>query len=72
MHPKIRGRVRPENRGRAHPTSPTGYIGINRQLAQARKLEDKFTEEYRLVRLLRTTIDREVSTRSERVRELGR
>jgi hypothetical protein len=45
---------------------------INAQLAQARKLEAKLTEEYRVVRLLRATIAREASARGERARELGR
>jgi hypothetical protein len=42
------------------------------QLAQARELEAKLADEYRAVRLLRATIAGEASTRSERVRELGK
>jgi hypothetical protein len=53
-------------------TSPTGGTDINAQLAQARELEAKLAKEYRAVRLLRTTIAREVFARGERVRELGR
>jgi hypothetical protein len=37
-----------------------------------RELEAKLAEEYRTVRLLRTTISREASTRGEHARELGR
>jgi hypothetical protein len=44
---------------------------INAQLAQARELEAKLAEEYRTVRLLRTSIAGEASARGERVRELG-
>jgi hypothetical protein len=49
-----------------------GGTDINAQLAQACKLEAKLTEEYRAVRLLRTTIAGEASARGERVRELGK
>jgi hypothetical protein len=45
---------------------------INAQLAQARELEAKLAEEYRTVRLLRTSIAGEASVRGERARELGR
>jgi hypothetical protein len=46
-------------------------VDINAQLAQARELEAKLAEEYRTVRLLRTSIAGEASARGERVRELG-
>jgi hypothetical protein len=55
----------------APPTSPTGGMDINTQLAQARELEAKLAEEYRAVRLLRASIAGQASTRAERVRELG-
>jgi hypothetical protein len=42
------------------------------QLAQARELEAKLTEEYRMVRLLRASIAGEASACGERVRELGK
>jgi hypothetical protein len=41
-------------------------------LAQARELEAKLAEEYRAMRLLRTSIAGEASARGERARELGR
>jgi hypothetical protein len=40
----------------APPTSPPRGTSINAQLAQARELEAKLTEEYRAVRLLRASI----------------
>jgi hypothetical protein len=46
-------------------------VDINAQLDQARELEAKLAEEYRTVRLLRTSIAGEASARGERVRELG-
>jgi hypothetical protein len=54
------------------PTSLTGGIGINAQLAQARELEVKLAEEYRQVRLLRDTIGGEASAHGERACELGK
>jgi hypothetical protein len=63
----------PHNPGpSALPTSPTGCVAINAQLAQAREQEAKLTEEYRVERLLRATITGEASARGERVRELGK
>jgi hypothetical protein len=56
----------------APPSSlPTG-ADINAQLAQARELEAKLTEEYRAVRLFRASIAGEASARGERARELGK
>jgi hypothetical protein len=51
---------------------PVGGTDINTQLAQARELEAKLAEEYRVVRLLRTTITSKASARGEHVRELGK
>jgi hypothetical protein len=45
---------------------------IAAQLAQARELKAKLTEEYQQVRLLRATITGEASTHGERAREAGR
>jgi hypothetical protein len=45
---------------------------INAQLAQARELEAKLTEEYRAVRLLHASITGEASSCGERARELGK
>jgi hypothetical protein len=56
----------------APPTSPARGADINAQLAQARELEAKLAEEYRAVRLLRTSIAGEASAHGERVRELGK
>jgi hypothetical protein len=56
----------------APPTSPPRGADINAQLAQARELEAKLAEEYRTVRLLRASIAREASARSECARELGK
>jgi hypothetical protein len=56
----------------AHPPSPPTGADINAQLAQARELEAKLAEEYRTVRLLRTSVAGEASARGERARELGR
>jgi hypothetical protein len=56
----------------APPSSPTGGIGIDAQLTQARELEAKLVEEYQQVRLLRATIAGEASSRGERVRELSK
>jgi hypothetical protein len=42
------------------------------QLAQARELEAKLAEEYRVVRLLHASIVGEASARGERARELGK
>jgi hypothetical protein len=42
------------------------------QLDQARELEAKLAEEYRVVRLLRASIAGEASARGERVREFGK
>jgi hypothetical protein len=47
-------------------------MGINTQQAQARELEAKLAEEYRAVRLLRTSITGEASASGELVRELGK
>jgi hypothetical protein len=47
-------------------------MGINAQLAQARKLEAKLVDDYRQVRLLHATIAGEASARGERVLELSR
>jgi hypothetical protein len=47
-------------------------MGINAQLAQARELEAKLSEEYRAVRLLHASIAGEASARSERMRKLGK
>jgi hypothetical protein len=52
------------------PSPPTG-ADINAQLAQARELEAKLAEEYRMVQLLRASMAGEASARGERVRELG-
>jgi hypothetical protein len=66
-------REAPQNpRPSTPPTSPTGGIGINAQLAQARELEVKLAEEYRQVRLLRDTIGGEASAHGERACELGK
>jgi hypothetical protein len=56
----------------APPSSPPRGADVNAQLAQARELEAKLTEEYRAVRLLRASIVGEASARGERTRELGR
>jgi hypothetical protein len=56
----------------APPSSPPRGGDVNVQLAQARELEAKLAEEYRAVRLLRASIDREASARGEHARELGR
>jgi hypothetical protein len=52
------------------PSPPTA-ADINAQLAQARELEAKLAEEYRMVRLLRASMAGEASARGERTRELG-
>jgi hypothetical protein len=71
--PQNLGLSTPRNPGpSALPTSPTGCVAINAQLAQASEQEAKLTEEYRAVRLLRATITGEASARGERVRELGK
>jgi hypothetical protein len=55
----------PQNSGTSvPPTSLTGGIGINAQLAQARELEAKLAEEYQQVRLLRATIAGEALARA--------
>jgi hypothetical protein len=46
------------------PSPPTG-ADINAQLAQARELEAKLAEEYRMVRLLRASMAGEASARGE-------
>jgi hypothetical protein len=56
----------------APPSSPLTGADINTQLAQARELEAKLAEEYRTVRLLRSSMAGEASARGERARELGR
>jgi hypothetical protein len=53
------------------PSSPPRGADVNAQLAEARELEAKLTEEYRAVRLLRASIAGEASARGERARELG-
>jgi hypothetical protein len=71
--PQNPGASAPRNPGpSAPPTSPARGTDINVQLAQACKLEAKLAEEYRAVRLLRTSIAGEASARDERVRELGK
>jgi hypothetical protein len=71
--PRNRGTGVPQNPGpSAPPTPPTRPADINVQLAQARELEAKLAEEYRAVRLLRTSIDGEASASGERARELGK
>jgi hypothetical protein len=55
----------------AGPSTPAG-ADADAQLAQARELEAKLAEEYRTVRLLRTSMAGEASARGERARELGR
>jgi hypothetical protein len=71
--PRNPGANAPQNPGpRTPPTSPERGVDINTQLAQARELEAKLAEEYRVVRLLRTTIAGKFSARGERARELGR
>jgi hypothetical protein len=47
-------------------------MSISAQLARARELKAKLAEEYRVVRLLRTSIAGEASMRSELMRELGK
>jgi hypothetical protein len=44
---------------------------LDTQLSQARELEAKLAEEYRTVRLLRTSMAGEASVRGEHARELG-
>jgi hypothetical protein len=56
----------------APPPSPPRGADINAQLAQARELEVKLAEEYRAVRLLRTTIAGEASACGEHACELGK
>jgi hypothetical protein len=56
----------------APPPSPPRGADINAQLAQARELEAKLSEEYRTVRLLRASIAEKASARGERVCELGK
>jgi hypothetical protein len=56
----------------APPTSPPRGVDVKAQLAQARELEAKLAEEYRVVRLLRASIAGEAFTRDERSRELGK
>jgi hypothetical protein len=71
--PRNLGADTPQNPRPSEPlTSPARGAGINTQLAQARELEAKLTEEYSAVRLLRASIDGEASAHGERARELGR
>jgi hypothetical protein len=56
----------------APPSSPSRGADINAQLAQARELEAKLAEEYRVVRLLRVSNAGEASAHGERARELGK
>jgi hypothetical protein len=58
--------------GPSAPPPPARGADINAQLAQARELEAKIAEEYRAVRLLRTSIAAEASARGERARKLGK
>jgi hypothetical protein len=53
------------------PSTPVG-ADADAQLAQARELEAKLAEEYRMVRLLRASIAGEASAHGERARELGK
>jgi hypothetical protein len=55
----------------AGPSAPTG-ADADAQLAQARELEAKLAEEYRMVGLLRASMAGEASARGERARELGK
>jgi hypothetical protein len=55
----------------AGPSTPAG-ADVDAQLAQARELEAKLVEEYRTVRLLRTSMVGAASARGERARELGK
>jgi hypothetical protein len=55
----------------AGPSTPAGD-DVDAQLAQARELEAKLAEEYRMVRLLRASMAGEASARGERARELGK
>jgi hypothetical protein len=59
------------SRQAAGPSTPAG-ADIDVQLAQARELEAKLAEEYRMVRLLRASMAGEASARGERARELGK
>jgi hypothetical protein len=71
--PRNPGAGVPQNLGpSAPPTSPVRGAYINAQLAQARELEAKLTEEYRAVRLLRASMAGEASAHGKRVRELSR
>jgi hypothetical protein len=71
--PRNPGTGVPQNPGPSvPPTSPARGADINVQLAQARELEAKLAEEYRIVRLLRASIAGEASARGERARELGK
>jgi hypothetical protein len=54
------------------PAPPAGRVSITAQLAQARELEAKLTEEYRQVRLLHATIIGEASAHDQHAREAGR
>jgi hypothetical protein len=58
--------------GPSAPPPPARGADINAQLAQARELEAKIAEEYRAVRLLRTSIAAEASARGERAHKLGK
>jgi hypothetical protein len=71
-HARTQALARPGTRFRSCPTSPTRGTDINTQLAQARELEAKLMEEYRVVRLLSATIAGEAPARGERVCELGK
>jgi hypothetical protein len=71
--PQNPGTSAPRNPGpSAPPTSPVRGTDINARLGQERELEAKLVEEYRAVRLLRTSIAEEGSARGERARELGK
>jgi hypothetical protein len=67
--PQNSGSSAPPNLG---PSAPTGGMGINAQLAQARELEAKLAEEYHVVRLLSASIAGEASACGESVRKLGK
>jgi hypothetical protein len=64
--------MHPVPEAKCAPTTLPRGVDINVQLAQARELEAKLTEEYCAVRLLHASIAGEASARGERARELGK
>jgi hypothetical protein len=70
--PPTRELHRTRVRGQARLPLTAEGADINAQLTQARELEAKLMEEYRVVRLLCASIAGEASTRSGRARELGK